>query len=200
MIYLEFISRESGIPREIFRYIGDQSTSWVQSDRDQFLGQLGRTMRIGPHPAYLTIFRVDGLARLQEWEDYFLSDNYPSNLRSFAMQRSLQMVRDGCYDELIPTEQIGDGLYVLEFFAADDDIGNSDIENEFTQRKERHNEARLVMLLRRIGLLGPDPGGIAGWRLDSASDLESFIRAPVRMRNVNRREAGLYRKFGKEIP
>lgn len=200
MIYLEFISRESGIPREIFRYIGDQSTSWVQADRDQFLGQLGRTMRIGPHPAYLTIFRVDGLARLEEWEDYFLSDNYPSNLRSFAMQRSLQMVRDGCYDELIPTEQIGDGLYVLEFFAADDDISNSDIENEFTQRKERHNEARLVMLLRRIGLLGPDPGGIAGWRLDSASDLESFIRAPVRMRNVNRREAGLYRKFGKEIP
>ncbi|HYM99434.1 MAG TPA: hypothetical protein VET25_06800 [Aestuariivirgaceae bacterium] len=172
----------------------------MQADRDQFLGQLGRTMRIGPHPAYLTIFRVDGLARLQEWEDYFLSDNYPSNLRSFAMQRSLQMVRDGCYDELIPTEQIGDGLYVLEFFAADDDISNSDIENEFTQRKERHNEARLVMLLRRIGLLGPDPGGIAGWRLDSASDLESFIRAPVRMRNVNRREAGLYRKFGKEIP
>jgi hypothetical protein len=200
MIYLEFISREPGIPREIFRYIGDQSASWVQADRDQFLGQLGRTMRIGPHPAYLTIFRVDGLARLQEWEDYFLSDNYPSNLRSFAMQRSLQMVRDGCYDEIIPTEKIGDGLYVLEFFATDDDIRNSDIENEFTQRKERHNEARLVMLLRRIGLLGPDPGGIAGWRLDSAMDLESFIRAPVRMRNVNRSEAGLYRKFGKEIP
>jgi hypothetical protein len=200
MIYVEFISREPGIPREIFRYIGDQSTSWVQADRDQFLGQLGRTMRIGPHPAYLTIFRVEGLARLQEWEDYFLSDKYPSNLRSFAMQRSLQMVRDGCYDEIIPTEQIGDGLYFLEFFAAADDISNSEINHEFTQLKERHNEARLAMLLRRIDLLGPDPGGIAGWRLDSAKDLERFVRAPVRMRNVKRCEAGLYRRFGKEIP
>jgi hypothetical protein len=200
MIYVEFISRDPGIPREIFRYIGDQSASWVQADRDQFLGQLGRTMRIGPHPAYLTIFRVDGLARLQEWEDYFLSDKYPSNLRSHAMQRSLQMVRDGCYDEIIRTEQIGDGLYFLEFFAADDDISNSDLEIEFTQRRERHNEARLVMLLRRIDLLGPDPGGIAGWRLNSARDLEPFIRTPVRMRNVCRREAGLYRSFGKEIP
>jgi hypothetical protein len=200
MIYVEFISREPGIPREIFRYIGDQSTSWVQADRDQFLGQLGRTMRIGPHPAYMTIFRVSGLERLQEWEDYFLSDQYFSNLRSFAMQRSLQMVRDGCYDELVPTEQIGDGLYFLEFFGADDDISNSSIEAEFAQRSERHSDARLVMLLRRIDLLGPDPGGIAGWRLNSARDLESFIRTPLRMQSVNRRDAGLYRRFGKEIP
>ena len=128
MIYVEFISREPGIPREIFRYIGDQSASWVQGDRDQFLGQLGRTMRIGPHPAYLTIFRVSGLARLQEWEDYFHSNEYHSNLRSFAMQRSLQMVRDGCYDEIIPTRQIGEGLYVLEFFGSDDAVANGDIE------------------------------------------------------------------------
>jgi hypothetical protein len=200
MIYVEFISREATIPREIFRYIGDQSTSWVGADRDQYLGQLGRTMRIGPHPAYLTIFRVDSLARLQEWEDYFLSDAYYANLRSFAMQRSLQMVRDGCYDELVPTEPVGEGLYVLEFFSAADETSNSDIANAFALRKEGHREARLVMLLRRIGLLGPDPGGIAGWRLDSARELEPFIRAPVRMQNVNRREAGLYRRFGKEIP
>src|SRR6266540_373736 len=170
MIYVEFISREPAIPREIFRYVADQSTSWVEAHRDQYLGQLGRTMRIGPHPAYLTIFRVDGLARLQEWEDYFLSDAYHTNLRSFAMQRSLQMVRDGCYDELVPTEPIGEGLYVLEFFSAADKTSNSDIANEFALRTEGHREARLVMLLRRIGLLGPDPGGMAGWRLDSARE------------------------------
>jgi hypothetical protein len=200
MIYVEFISREPAIPREIFRYIGDQSVSWVQAERDQFLGQLGRTMRIGPHPAYLTIFRVSGLARLEEWEDYFRSNDYHSNLRSFAMQRSLQMVRDGCYDELVATEPVGDGLYVLEFFSADDAVSNSDIANDFTRRGETQTEARLVMLLRRIGLLGPNPGGIAGWRLDGARDLETFVRAPARMENARRREAGLYRKFGTEIP
>jgi hypothetical protein len=198
MIYVEFISREPAIPREIFRYIGDQSTSWVQADRDEYLGQLGRTMRIGPHPTYLTIFRVRDLARLQEWEDYFQSDAYHSNLRSFAMQRSLQMVRDGCYDEIIATEPVGDGLYVLEFFGAEDAVSKGEIEDEF--RRRHHGEARLVMLLRRIGLLGPDPGGIAGWRLDSAKNLEPFVRAPVNMRAVIRREAGLYRRFGKETP
>jgi hypothetical protein len=200
MIYVEFISREPAIPREIFRYIGDQSASWIQAERDQFLGQLGRTMRIGPHPAYLTIFRVTGLERLEEWEDYFRSNDYHSNLRSFAMQRSLQMVRDGCYDELVATEPVGDGLYILEFFSADDAVSNSDIANAFTRRGEVQTEARLGMLLRRIGLLGPDPGGIAGWRLDGARDLEAFVRAPARMENVRRREAGLYRRFGTEIP
>jgi hypothetical protein len=200
MIYVEFISREPGIPREIFRYIADQSSSWVQADRDQYLGQLGRTMRIGPHPAYLTIFRVRDLARLEEWEDYFHSDAYHLNLRSFAMQRSLQMVRDGCYDEIIPTEPIGDGLYVLEFFGAEESVRNEEIAEEFRQRKDGHSKARLVMLLRRIGLLGPDPGGIAGWRLDSARDLEPFVRAPAETRSVIRREAGLYRRFGRETP
>jgi hypothetical protein len=200
MIYIEFISREPGVAREVFRYLGDQSTSWVEAHRDEYLGQLGRTMRIGPHPAYLTIFRVDGLARLQEWEDYFLSDAYHANRRSFAMQRSLQMVRDGCYDELVPTEPISDGLYVLEFFSAADETSNSDVEREFGERQERHREARLAMLLRRIDLLGPDPGGIAGWRLDSARELEPFIRASHAMRAVIRHEAGLYRRFGTEIP
>jgi len=35
VIYVEFIEREAGIPREIFRYIGDQSGSWVQAARDR---------------------------------------------------------------------------------------------------------------------------------------------------------------------
>lgn len=200
MIYIEFIGREPGVPREVFRYIGDQSTSWVGADRDLYLGQLGRTMRIGPHPAYLTIFRVSGLARLQEWEDYFLSDAYHANLRSFAMQRSLQMVRDGCYDELVATEAVGEGLYVLEFFSADEEASNDSIAREFAERAKRQDNARLVMLLRRIGLLAPDPGGIAGWRLTSANELDAFVRAPARVHHVALREAGLYRRFGREIP
>lgn len=196
MIYIEFISREPTVPREIFRYIADQSTSWVQSDRDLYIGQLGRTMRIGPHPPYMTFFRVSGLPRLQEWEEYFLSDEYYHNHRSFAMQRSLQMVRDGCYDEIVETQKIAAGLYYLEFFVPE---GNhSHIEACFRNRTNGTG-GELVMLLCRIGLLAPRPGGIAGIRFDDHDSLEKFVRAAPREDNIEVEDAGLYRRFGSEI-
>jgi hypothetical protein len=200
LIYVEFIERETGIPREIFRYIGDQSTSWVQADQDQYLGQLGRTMRLGPHPAYLTLFRVKGLHRIDEWESYFRSDAYHGNHRSFAMQRSLRMLRDGCYDELVPAEQIGDGVYYLEYFQPPEEGSDEAITDHFRRRTQRHPEARLALLLRRIGQLAPQPGGIAAWRFSTTAIAEPMLREPATGAQFRPVEAGLYRRFGEEIP
>ena len=197
MLYVEFISRDPGIPREIFRYIADQSTSWVGADKDLYLGQLARTMRIGPHPAYMTFFRVSGLSRLQEWEDYFLSNDYHLNYRSFAMQRSLQMVRDGCYDELVEAAKIREGLYYLEFFDAGG-CDNADIEAFFANRTKEAG-GQLSLLARRIGMLAPPPGGIAGVRVEDHQQLEKFVRAvPNQSSPIKIHEAGLYRSFGME--
>lgn len=200
MIYVEFIEREAAIPREIFRYIGDQSSSWVQADQDQYLGQLGRTMRLGPHPAYLTLFRVKGLFRIDEWESYFRSDAYSKNFRSFAMQRSLRMVRDGCYDELVPTDQIGDGVYYLEYFRPPDESADASVAQHFRRRTDRHREAHLAMLLRRIGQLAPDPGGIVAWRFPSSASAEPMLRDRPSDPEFRPIDAGLYRRFGEEIP
>ena len=200
MIYVEFIDREAAIPREIFRYIADQSASWVQADQDQYLGQLGRTMRLGPHPAYLTLFRVKGLFRIDEWESYFRSDAYGKNFRSFAMQRSLRMVRDGCYDELVPTDQIGDGIYYLEYFRPPDESTDAAVLEHFQHRTARHPEAHLALLLRRIGQLAPNPGGIVAWRFASSAVAEPMLRERPAASGLRAIDAGLYRRFGEETP
>jgi len=200
VIYVEFIEREAGIPREIFRYIGDQSASWVQAEQDRYIGQLGRTMRLWPHPAYLTLFRIDGLHRIDDWERYFRSDAYHNNYRSFAMQRSLRMLRDGCYDELVPTEQIGDGIYYLEYFHPPIDGADGAMVDHYRQRSEHHPDARLVLLLRRIGYLAPDPGGLVAWRFPTARAAESLLRERIADSKFRPTDAGLYRRFGEEIP
>jgi hypothetical protein len=199
MIYVEFIEREAAIPREIFRYLADQSASWVQADQDQYLGQLGRTMRLGPHPAYLTLFRVKGLFRIDEWESYFRSEAYSKNLRSFAMQRSLRMARDGCYDELIPTEQIADGIYYLEYFTPPDDSAHEAVADHFQERTRRHPEGQLALLLQRIGRLAPDPGGIVAWRFSSSATAEPMLRDCYVDNAFRVIDAGFYRRFGEEI-
>jgi len=47
---------------------------------------------------------------------------------------------------------------------------------EYEARRARHPELPLVMVLDRIGKLGPDPRGLAVWGLPSWGHLEGITR------------------------
>jgi hypothetical protein len=51
VIYVEFIQRDRHMPIEIFRALGDQA-SWTDPI-DALVLNVGRTLRLGPHPAYM---------------------------------------------------------------------------------------------------------------------------------------------------
>jgi hypothetical protein len=55
-------------------------------------------------------------------------------------------------------------------------------------------------VIKRLGLMAPDPGGIALWTFDSYVAAEGFLRAKAPTGPVTIRSAGLYRNFGDDIP
>ena len=198
MIYLEFIERDRHVPIEVFRYMGDQESSWVDAQADRMILQLGRTLRFGPQPSYLAFWKIAGLHRLDNWEDYFGGKNWYDNTRSLAMHRSIHIQRAGLYREAIEGEAAGEGLQIVEFFGA----GNSDdktITQNFAQRAMRFPAATLNLLLLRVGVYGPDPAHLAVWTFPTYATMETFLPDQQVGADINIRTAGIYRKFGAEI-
>ena len=113
MIYLEYIERDRHVPIEVFRYMGDQSSSWINPDDDRMILQLGRTLRFGPQPSYLAFWKIAGLERLDNWESYFGGKDWYDNTRSQAVHRSIFIQRAGLYRELTEGPSAGDGLQVV---------------------------------------------------------------------------------------
>jgi hypothetical protein len=196
MMYVEFIERDRFMPIEIFRHLGDQKTSWAGADR--MVLQLGRTLRLGPVPSYLAFWRIDGIARLDAWEDYFRSDAWPHNARSQALHRAVHIQRGGLYDDLVlETDMAENRLYYVEYFEAPGDTPADGLVAAFVSRGREN--ARLHFLLRRIGLLGPDPAHLAVWTLPDYLALEAFARAPAQPGPARILTVGVYRDFGREV-
>ena len=119
MIYLEYIERDRHVPIEVFRYMGDQTSSWVDANADRMILQLGRTLRLGPQPSYLAFWKIAGLHRLDDWEHYFGGKEWYDNSRSQAMHRSIHIQRAGLYREVREAAQATHGLHIVEFFDAE---------------------------------------------------------------------------------
>lgn len=194
MILAEYIRRDRTVPWELFRHHGRQD--WV-SDQDIMVANLGRTMKIGPEPHYMCWWKIASIARMDEWEDYFRTAEGRHYAATSPVPRALNFYQAGLYDEIVGDGQVPDGLHLVEFFAADD-TSAEDLRGYFTRRFPAGG--RLVYVLKRLGLMAPDPGGIALWTFPSYVAAENFIRAPAQPGPVRVTAAGLYRNFGDDIP
>jgi hypothetical protein len=199
VIYLEYIERDRHVPIEAFRYLGDQARSWVEPDVDRMILQLGRTLRLGPMPSYLAFWRIAGLHRLDAWETYFGSKDWYDNARSQAMHRTIHIQRAGLYDELIEGTEAGEGIHVVERFEAHGDLGDAAIEKGFTARAARHDAGMLNLLLRRVGIWGPDPAHLAVWTFPSYAAAEPLLREARVAEGIAVLGGGIYRRLGQEV-
>jgi len=199
MIYLEYIERDRHVPIEAFRHMGDQSQSWVEPDADRMILQLGRTLRFGPMPSYLAFWKIAGLERLDAWEDYFGSPAWHDNTRSQAMHRTIHIQRAGLYDEVVARETFGDGIHVVEYCDADPDLGEAAFAEAFTARAERHRAGTLELVLRRIGVWGPDPAHLAVWTFPSYAAMDGLLRDPAIAPGLRVATGGIYRRLGQEV-
>jgi hypothetical protein len=194
MILAEYIARDRNVPWELFRHHGRQD--WA-SDQDVMVANLARTMKIGPQPHYMCWWRIKSIARMDEWEDYFRTAEGKHYAATSPVPRALDFYQAGLYDEIIGDGTLPDGLHLVEFFAADDSA-DADLRDYFQRRFG--GSGRLSYVVRRLGLMAPDPGGIAIWTFNDYQTAEGFMRAKAPPGSVRVVSAGLYRNFGDDIP
>ena len=202
MIYIEFFERDRFMPLEIFRAMGDHA-AWTDPT-DSMFANLARTMRIGPHPANLAFWKCQGLERLDQWEAYFRSDEGMRDVHEQASLRTLHLKNAGCYDEVVEGPSPSDGLQYVEFFDFTPEVSSERIAEHFNARARSHSQsdipATLNIVLRRIGLLGPDHiGDLAVWTVPSYAAGESLFRERHGDGPLRPTQAGVYRAFGQEI-
>lgn len=194
MILAEYIARDRSVPWELFRRHGHQD--WV-SDLDVMVANLGRTMKIGPQPHYMCWWKIASIARMDEWEAYFRTEEGKQYAATSQVPRVLDFYQAGLYDEIIGDGKVPGGLHLIEFFAADD--ANASAVRDCFQSRDAAG-GRLSHVNKRLGLMAPDPGGIALWTFESYVAAEEFMRARPPAGAVEIRAAGLYRNFGDDIP
>jgi hypothetical protein len=197
MIYIEYIDRDRTLPIEIFRVFADQA-SWTDSE-DELVGLFGRTMRMAAYPAYMAFWKCKGMARMDEWEAYFRSDDFHGHLSEQATHRAIHIARGGCYDVLVEAGRVDrEALFCVESFSAGTAVTDRALVDHFHAR-ESATGARLDFLLRRIGRLGPDPGCLAVWSFADYVALEPFQRAVADDDLFGATDTGIYRWLGKDI-
>ena len=198
MIYIEYIDRDRHTPMDVFRFYANQS-AWTDP-LDGLVGMFGRTMRLGPYPAYLAFWKCKGMARMDEWEAYFRSDAYLEHQSELATLQAIHLVRGGCYDILVEGPAAHpESLICIEYFGAPAAMADDRIVAHFRAREGVGPGARLNFLLRRIGRLGPDPGCLAVWSFDDYVALEAFQRVELEGDPLGPVETGVYRWFGRDI-
>lgn len=202
MIYIEYIERDRFMHFEIFRTLGDQSW-WSASDPDaddEMVAQLGRTLRLGPHPAYMTLWRCRGFDKLDEWEKYFQSSASRDDVRAVASHKAIHLCDAGCYDEIVTGPRIETGLQYAEYYKPDANLSRQQLKAVHLDRAKIHTEGALNLVLQRIGYLAPDPGGIIIWTFPNYAALEGIIRDHEWQSRLQIVGAGVYRIWGREIP
>jgi hypothetical protein len=177
LVYLEFVSRRPGVGLHEFRSVvaGGQSGWSGDHGTDIAILNVGRTWRIGPEPEYLTAWynAEAGLGRLDDWNDVFTSGTADAYEEPFRLAARID--RAGCYEPLVEPIRGTTGRYLAEWFDPAPDATRNDLVAFFDERKARHG-FELNLLIERIGLLGPDPRGLAVWSLPSFGAMEAIAR------------------------
>jgi hypothetical protein len=194
VILAEYIARDRNVPWELFRHHGRQD--WV-SDQDVMIANLGRTMKIGPQPHYMCWWQIASIARMDEWEAYFRTAEGKHYAATSPVSRALDFYQAGLYDEIVGDGKVPGGLHMVEFFAADD--ADAKEVREYFQLRDAAG-GQLTYVIKRLGSMAPDPGGIALWTFESYVAAEKFMRAKPPVGPAEFRAAGLYRNFGDDIP
>lgn len=193
MIYAEFIARDRAFPLEMFRHFGRQD--W-QSEKDLMVANIARTMKVGPAPQAMCWWRISGFDRMDEWEAHFRTPEGRLYTAESPVAKALDFYRCGLYDVLAGDGIVPPALHLVEFF---DPTGQEADALHAAFAPRQSDAGRLIYLLKRVGMLGPEPGGIALWSFASYAAAETFLRTmPPSACAV--RDVGLYRNFGDEIP
>jgi hypothetical protein len=193
VIYAEYIEHDRHFPIQIFEHLGRQD-SWV-SDIDVKIANLGRAERIAPEPSVICLWRHPGMSRMDEWEASFRTDAARRDPAFQATRMAIHFKRGGLYDEIIGGEPLGGGLHYIEFFAAGSDVGDDQMRENFSKRAKRYPEGKLDFVLRRVGLLGPDPGCMAIWTFADYAAAEPIVREHHGTNQLRPVQAGLYYNF-----
>ncbi len=197
MIYAEYIEHDRNLPIDIFEHFGRQN-SWI-SDIDVKIANLGRAERIAPEPSVICLWRHPGMARMDEWEAGFRTDEARRDPVFQATRLAIHFKRGGLYDEIIGGASLDKGLHYVEFFAGGEEHGDEQIRDNFANRARRYSEGKLDYVLRRVGLLGPDPGGLAIWTFAGYAAAEPIVRERHGSNPLRPLQAGLYYNFEEAI-
>jgi hypothetical protein len=199
MIYVEYFSRRPGVRLDEFHSKVAQGLAWeTEYSEDRLVLKAARTWRLGPLPEYFIVWYTPGAGfeRFQAWEEAFRSGEADRFEHPFLSVARVEAA--GCYDALREPVHVREGLYYAEYFRSRSD--QASVARFFAKRAEGHPELQLVLLVDRIGRLGPDPGGLAVWALSDFAALSAVTRdldgvdEPIAIS-----AAGLYTDIGREI-
>lgn len=201
LVYIEYISRRPEAPvAEFHRVVTAGQEGWDDAHgEDQLVLNLGRTWRLGPEPEYLGVWYTPaaGVGRLDDWDRIFRGGAADHLERPFHEVARIDVA--GCYEPLVePVRARGSSPYYAEFFRDDGDP--EAVRRLYDERARRNPRCRLTLLVRRIGRLAPDPGGLAVWTLPDFAALEGLARELDGLeRPVALVAAATYADLGREI-
>ena len=135
---------------------------------------------------------------MEEWEAYFRRDEGKVYLAQSPSAHVLNFKQCGLYDVVLGEGVVPSGLHLVEFLAADH-VEAASLRAAFEARAQAAASGQLVYVLKRLHVLGPDPGSIALWRFDSYVEAEPFLRQPRPEGPAPIVSAGLYRNFGEQV-
>lgn len=194
MIFVEYITRDRTIPIELFHRHAKQE--WIAGD-DKVVANLARMNKLGPDPHYMCWWQINSLRRVDDWHAFYTSDAGRLHLARSADAKVLHFQRHGLFDVVAGSGPVEPGLHIVEFFEADH-LTADDVRNELEKRSAAAHPGRLDYVLKRLGLLAPDPGGLALWTFGSLAEAEPFLRAPRGSSTLRIMAQGVYRPLGDE--
>ena len=202
MVYMEYISRRPGIELADFQTTFNAvQQGWESSfSEDQIILSAARTWRLGPEPEYFTVWFLphSTFDRLDEWEQIFGARNSENYGFNSPLRRVARMDHAGCYEPLITPIRAKMGIYYAEMFRPVKP--GSEIRRLFEERAMTHKGFMLNILLRRLGRLAPEPGGLAIWTLPNFASLGEIVQDLEGMNEpVELVRAGVYVDVGKEV-
>lgn len=201
LVYLEFISRRPGVGlHEFHAVVGGGQSGWAGDYGDDIaVLNVGRSWRIGPEPEYLCAWYTPtaSVDRLDEWERVFRSGDADAYEEPFRLAARIDAA--GCYEPLLEPVVGSKGKYYAEWFDIADGAGHDEVRSWYEERRAAHADLDLNLLIDRIGLLGPDPRGLAVWGIGSWGAAETVARETVAQDSPIRPvTASFYADFGEE--
>jgi hypothetical protein len=201
-IYIEFISRRSGVSVEGFHAIaGPAHRNWTAAyPEDRLVLNIGRTWRLGPEPEYMAVWDVPGTGtkRLGEWEQLIPVPAARHLEEVFGAVARIDSA--GVYEPFFGTVPGSGPIYYAEFFDWMPGSDRDGVSSFFAERRARHQDLVLNLAADRVGMLGPDPRGIAFWQLPSYDALNVISQEPVAASAPIRLvRTGVYAEIGSEV-
>jgi hypothetical protein len=154
---------------------------------------LGRALSLGPQPPFLALWRCRTMEKLDEWDSFFKARRI---LHLSAARSGIHLSHAGCYEEACAGPPMGDGIQYIEYFSFRMGSEKPAITEVFRKRAGLYGLESLNLVLFRMGLLGPEPGGLAIWTFPTHARIEEITVDSRLQQEAGIVRAGIYRKLG----